>query len=160
MKTTRVVRALGARPVAALAVLIAMLSVGSALLAGCGGGTQQAGQEQAQTQTETTTPEPATDATAAADPGAKIYAEKCALCHGPGGKGDGPGGAALNPKPRDHTDGAYMNSRPNEELLTIIKTGKGAMPAWGALLSDEEVHAVLKHVRALAVPAYTGPMPS
>jgi mono/diheme cytochrome c family protein len=164
MKTNQEVRAFGARPITALAVLIAMLAVGSALLAGCGGGsTQQAGEEQAQTQTETgTTGDAATPegSAMAGDVGAKVYSEKCALCHGAGGKGDGPGGAALNPKPRDHTDGGYMNGRTNEELLAIIKDGKGAMPAWGTTLSAEEMNAVLKHVRSLAVPAYSGPMPS
>jgi mono/diheme cytochrome c family protein len=30
------------------------------------------------------------------------------------------------------------------------------MPAWKTVLSDEEIHAVLKHVRSLAVPPYHG----
>jgi len=78
------------------------------------------------------------------------------LCHGPNGKGDGPAAAGLNPKPRNHTDGSYMNSRTDEQLLQVIRNGKGAMPAWGKVLSEEEIQAVLKHVRTLAQPPYHG----
>jgi len=39
--------------------------------------------------------------------GKELYATNCAVCHGPGGNGDGAGGVALNPKPRNFsTDGA------------------------------------------------------
>lgn len=33
--------------------------------------------------------------------GKELYAASCASCHGADGKGDGPGGAGLNPKPRN-----------------------------------------------------------
>ena len=72
------------------------------------------------------------------------------LCHGPEGKGNGPAAAGLNPKPRNHTDGTYMNSRTDEQLLEVIRKGKGGMPAWGSVLSEKEIQAVLKHVRTLA----------
>jgi len=49
-----------------------------------------------------------------------------------GCKGDGAGAAGLDPKPRDHTDGAYMNARTDDQLLEVIKNGKGNMPAWAA----------------------------
>jgi len=141
------------RPLAAVAAVIALFTLGNALIAGCGGNkTSQSGDT-----TATATPAPAPAATAdAGDEGAKIYAEKCTVCHGPGGKGDGPGGAALNPKPRDHTDGSYMNTRTDAQLLEVLHNGKGAMPAWKGILSDEQMQAVLKHVRSLAVPPYPG----
>jgi cytochrome c6 len=144
---------------------VAVFALGNALIAGCGGGSKS---EQTPSTSTTTTPSggtqaaaPSTSSTASATvDGAAIYAEKCTVCHGPNGKGDGPGGAALNPKPRDHTDGKYMNSRTNEQLLEVIHNGKGNMPAWKGVLTEDQMKAVLKHVRGLAVPPYTGPMPS
>ena len=40
--------------------------------------------------------------------GKELYTKNCAGCHGPAGKGDGPAAAALNPKPTDFTNKAYM----------------------------------------------------
>ena len=149
-------RASAARPLTAVAALIALFTLGNALIAGCGGNKNQ-GADSNSTQAQSSTPAPeTTPAAPAVVDGDKIYAEKCTVCHGPGGKGDGPGGAALNPKPRDHTSGAYMNARTDDQLLEVIRNGKGNMPAWKSVLSDEEIHAVLKHVRSLAVPPYKG----
>ncbi len=39
--------------------------------------------------------------------GAKVYAQNCAVCHGAEGRGDGAGGASLNPKPRNLVDGPW-----------------------------------------------------
>jgi len=99
------------------------------------------------------------ESSAMVEAGKSIYAEKCALCHGATGHGDGPGAAALDPKPRNHTDGAYMNAQTNAQLHEVIKNGKGQMPAWGATLSDEQIDQVLSYVRTLAEPPYTGEMP-
>ncbi len=166
MKTLSASRAF-ARPLSAVAVLVAVFALGNALLAGCGGNkssessnnTSTPSTSAPSTSTPTSAAAPSTTSTASLD-GAAIYAEKCTVCHGPKGKGDGPGGAALNPKPRDHTDGKYMNSRTNEQLLEVIHNGKGNMPAWKGVLTEDQMKAVLKHVRTLAVPPYTGPMPS
>src|SRR5580765_6321748 len=35
--------------------------------------------------------------------GARIYARHCATCHGPDGRGNGPGAPSLIPRPRDFT---------------------------------------------------------
>ena len=150
MKTTHFKRALS-RPVSAVAVAIALFTLGNALIVGCGAKTDSSSTTGTSASQTETTPAPAG---AVELDGAKIYAEKCTVCHGPGGKGDGPGGAALNPKPRDHTDGAYMNARTDEQLSEVVHNGKGAMPAWKGILTDEQIAAVLKHVRTLAVPPY------
>jgi mono/diheme cytochrome c family protein len=161
MKTPISLRAFGARPIWAVAVVVVVFTLGNALLVGCGGGSSQQSSSSSTQAPATSTPSAApttTGGTATADDalGAKVYSEKCSVCHGPNGKGDGPGGAALNPKPRDHTNGAYMNARTDDELLNVIRNGKGAMPAWKDVLTDQEQHAVLKHVRTLAVPPYPG----
>ena len=146
-----------ARPLAPVAVLL-VLAVGTyALIVGCGGSNQESGTSNTSGSTsteQTPTAQPAADTGAvAADPvaaGKQVYLARCALCHGPEGKGDGPASAALNPKPRNHTDGTYMNSRTDEQLLQVIRNGKGGMPAWKAVLSEQEIQSVLKYVRTLA----------
>ena len=162
MEPTRFATPGKARPLALLGGLLVIAATTYALLVGCGGKSQESSTsttESATTPTETAAaPTPNTtvgDTTgeAAMDPlvlGNKIYQERCALCHGPEGKGDGPAAAGLNPKPRNHTDGAYMKTRTDDQLLEVIEHGKGGMPAWGGILTETEIHAALKHVRTLA----------
>lgn len=143
-----------ARPLAPIPILL-VLAVGAyALIVGCGG-KQDSGSSSTSSTDQPPVSQPPAD-TGGAVPGdqmalgAKVYSDRCALCHGPQGKGDGPAAAGLNPKPRNHTDGSYMNAQTDEELLTVIRNGKGAMPAWKSILSEQEIQAVLKHVRSLA----------
>ena len=164
METKRSAAPGKARPLALLGGLLVIAATTYALLVGCGGKSQESSTS---TSTDTSTTAgggttqppinntPTTDTTAekAMDPlvlGNQVYQQRCALCHGPEGKGDGPAAAGLNPKPRNHTDGKYMNSRTDAQLLEVIHHGKGAMPAWGGILTETEINAVLKHVRSLA----------
>jgi mono/diheme cytochrome c family protein len=39
--------------------------------------------------------------------GQKVFMTNCAMCHGNEGKGDGPAGAGLNPKPRNLVEGKW-----------------------------------------------------
>ena len=135
---------------------LVVLALSLAIVAGCGG--QSSDQTGANTNTSTepvpVTPAPDTAPGAGANEtveavGARVYAARCALCHGPEGRGDGPGAAALNPKPRNYHDKAYMATRTDAELLEVIRNGKGAMPRWSGILSEAEMQAVLKHVRGL-----------
>lgn len=71
------------------------------------------------------------------------------LCHGADGHGDGTASKALKPPPRNFHDAAYMSTRTDAQLAEVIKNGKGAMPAWKAQLSDEQVNALVAHVRKL-----------
>lgn len=88
--------------------------------------------------------------------GKGLYGQYCVSCHGESGKGDGPAGAALNPKPRDFTDKTYMAGLKDEYLADIIKKGGAAlgksalMPPWGAVLKDDDVRDVIGYVRGLA----------
>lgn len=88
--------------------------------------------------------------------GAEKYALLCASCHGAGGAGDGPVSAGLDPKPTNHTDGAYMGSLSDDHLFTVVKEGGGAvgksvlMAPWGGALNDGQIWDVVAHMRILA----------
>lgn len=90
-----------------------------------------------------------------AEQGKKIYGQFCASCHGQTGKGDGPASAALNPKPRDHTDKESMSKLSDDDIFKVIKNGGASigksplMPPWGASLKDEQIQDVVAYVRIL-----------
>ncbi|MDE3090094.1 MAG: c-type cytochrome [Chloroflexota bacterium] len=70
--------------------------------------------------------------------GKQVYDDKCAACHGALGRGDGPAAAALNPKPVNFADKAYMQGMPVDCHFYRISegvTGTG-MPPWKALGED------------------------
>src|SRR4029453_10046793 len=46
----------------------------------------------------------------AADNARETFVQVCSICHGVGGKGDGPSAAGLNPRPADFTNCAIMRS--------------------------------------------------
>jgi len=105
-------------------------------------------------------PTPAPAAEPAADPvaeAASIYENRCAVCHGLTGKGDGDGSAALDPKPRDFTSAEWQSSVTDDHLNKIIvfgglAVGKAAtMPPNPDLDAKPEVVAELvKLIRDLA----------
>jgi cytochrome c oxidase cbb3-type subunit 3 len=147
----------------AAALIVGVVGLGT--LSGCGGNkTEQTSSTESTPPAET--PTASTD-TAAAPAGAagevsmavgeRVVKERCVLCHGESGKGDGPGGAALNPKPRNWTDHGYMESRTDAELYDVIYNGKGAMPAWGktGILTESEIRSAIMKVRTYD-PAHKG----
>jgi cytochrome c oxidase cbb3-type subunit 3 len=93
--------------------------------------------------------------TADVDEGKKLYGQFCVSCHGQSGKGDGPAAAALNPKPRDHTDKELMSKLSDEDMLKVIKNGgvsvgkSPLMPPWGASLKDDQIKDVIAYIRTL-----------
>jgi len=57
----------------------------------------------------------------------EIFSTRCSTCHGPQGKGDGPAGAALNPKPRNLGDAAWQKSVTDDHIEKIIVGGGTAV---------------------------------
>ena len=53
--------------------------------------------------------------------------DRCAMCHGPTGKGDGPSGLTINPKPRDFTAKEWQKSVTDTQLTAIIVKGGPAV---------------------------------
>jgi len=82
--------------------------------------------------------------------GKRLFAEHCAMCHGDGGKGDGPMAEALETKPSDLTDRARMASQSDGELFWKISKGNPPMPDFEKTLSKEEIWHLVNYLRALA----------
>jgi mono/diheme cytochrome c family protein len=80
--------------------------------------------------------------------GKKLTVDKaCTACHGETGKGDGPGAAALNPKPANWTAPA-VQAEPDGCLFWKITTGRGAMPPW-ASLPEAERWQLVHYIKSL-----------
>lgn len=83
------------------------------------------------------------------------FQQMCATCHGVGGKGDGAASAALNPRPRNFTDAAYMGKRTDAQLAAVIKNGGAAngfsplMAPFGSSLSDTDIANIVAYIRTL-----------
>jgi len=84
--------------------------------------------------------------------GKRIYAERCANCHGPTGKGDGPSAAALASAPSDLTDGEHSRFYSDQGRLYIVRHGIPNTPMAGFLdrLGEKDTLGVYAYVRTLA----------
>src|SRR5260370_1212946 len=87
----------------------------------------------------------------AADAGATLYRTSCANCH----QSNGQGVPAVFPAPSGHPVVTAPHPTPHIALVLFGLSGKviggvtypGAMPAWGAQLSDAEIAQIVSHER-------------
>jgi mono/diheme cytochrome c family protein len=79
----------------------------------------------------------------------ELYEQKCVVCHGPTGGGDGPAAQLLTRKPADFTDAKRMSKVSDGELFWKVTTGHGDMPSWQAGLSDNERWLIVSYLRVL-----------
>jgi Cytochrome c, mono- and diheme variants len=91
---------------------------------GAGGARQEAGSGAGQAGAE--------GAVQAGDEGERLYMNRCMACHG----GELEGGFG----PELRNAGERMG---REELIAVIRDGKGAMPAFKDRLTDEEIAAIV-----------------
>ena len=87
-----------------------------------------------------------------AEPAAQNYQTFCALCHGSGGGGDGPGAITLPVKPRNFTDCDRMRRVSDAEAYNVIRNGGASaklspdMPPWKDSFSEEEIRDLVLYV--------------
>lgn len=83
--------------------------------------------------------------------GGALYSVHCASCHGDGGMGDGPAGAALDPPPAAIAHTSQMLG--DDYLFWRISEGSGsfttAMPGWKAILDESSRWDLINYIRAL-----------
>jgi high-affinity iron transporter len=84
--------------------------------------------------------------------GARVYAARCAQCHGEGGRGNGPAAAGLHPPPADLTHGpGVVPVTPLDSYRRLTYGVPGtAMPAFGSVLSPEERWDAIAYVLSFA----------
>jgi high-affinity iron transporter len=94
--------------------------------------------------------------------GAAVYQASCASCHGSLGKGDGPMGRGLNPKPADLTDAAALRDQSPLDFYRRITIGVvgTAMPAFETRLSPEDRWAAALYAALLRLPRDSGDVPA
>lgn len=87
--------------------------------------------------------------------GKAVFAQYCGSCHGPAGKGDGPGAAALNPKPKDLTTPGFVKGVKDAYLRDLITKGGPAvgksplMPPMGSALKPDDVNNIIAFIRSI-----------
>ncbi len=83
------------------------------------------------------------------------YTAYCTQCHGIHGDGKGINARDMSVQPRDHTDATAMSARSDADIFKAIKEGgvpinkSVLMPPWGDVLTDEEIHDLVRYLRKL-----------
>ena len=84
------------------------------------------------------------------------FKQFCVPCHGDNGKGDGPAGVALNPKPANFVDPERAAKSTDEQISLKIKEGgvpfnmSPLMVSWKATLNDMQIRDVAAYIRAFS----------
>lgn len=83
--------------------------------------------------------------------GARVFAESCAVCHGPSADGAGPRAATLKAKPTNFLAPDYTKSAPR--IAARVAYGKGSeMPAFAGTLAENSIWDVAHFLRSLQTP--------
>ncbi len=77
----------------------------------------------------------------------QVFASVCAKCHGSNGGGGLPAAEGAN-APRNFRDASFQASRSDEQLKRAIRSGKGAMPAFGNVFSDADLEGLVRKIRS------------
>jgi len=129
--------------------LIILLTVGTFLLTSCGSGSSYASQPIGTLEAVPAEYAGKTNPLEAnvSKEGAAVFHTNCEACHGPQGHGDGPAGAALDPRPKNLAELQSIAS--DAYLLWRISEGKygTSMVGWKSVLTEEQIWQVIAFVR-------------
>jgi mono/diheme cytochrome c family protein len=76
----------------------------------------------------------------------KTFEQSCASCHGPKGLGDGAAAATLPVKPANWTS-PDIQKQSDGEIFWKISEGRGPMPPWKTILSENDRWAMVHFIR-------------
>ncbi len=110
------------------------------------------GKKSESSQPASTTDQPAADQPSGPSPTEEArtaFKQICATCHGENGEGDGPGAAALNPKPRNYTDKAWQASVTDDQITKTILMGGAAVGKSPAMPAQPQFRDKPEVVKAL-----------
>lgn len=79
--------------------------------------------------------------------GMSSWAKNCASCHGKTSLGDGPKGRMLKTHPGDFSTSDFQTST-DGELFFRTKAGRGEMPSYDKKIPDNEIWALVHHMRS------------
>lgn len=86
-----------------------------------------------------------------------IFSERCAVCHGVDGGGDGPAASNLNPRPVSFRNAKWQASATDQRIAKVIVNGGTSVGLSASMASNpdladqpEVVAALVKHVRSFA----------
>jgi mono/diheme cytochrome c family protein len=88
--------------------------------------------------------------------GKQIYNAFCIYCHGPDGAGNGPAAGLSGVPTGDLSNKAYMALLSDQELIDRVAYGEEKfpylqMPGWRTNLNPEQIEAIIRYVRTLAI---------
>jgi mono/diheme cytochrome c family protein len=82
----------------------------------------------------------------------EVFSQRCVMCHGDQGKGDGPGGAVLDPKPRNFHDEKWQKSVTDAQIKKAILNGGAAVGKSPLMIANPDIQpavadALVKMIR-------------
>jgi mono/diheme cytochrome c family protein len=79
--------------------------------------------------------------------GETLFKAKCAMCHGPDGKGEVPMGKKLSAR---NLGSAEVQGQSDAQLTEVVSKGKNKMPAYDGKLSKEQIAQLVAYIREFA----------
>jgi mono/diheme cytochrome c family protein len=78
------------------------------------------------------------------DKGKSLYEQKCLICHGVDGKGDGPAAATLSKTPADYSKPEFWQGDVAKKITDAVRKGRLPMPAFD--LNPDEIKDIIGYM--------------